>query len=238
MSILDWWRRRRQAADEVKIDIEGAGAVREKIAELCSKRYNCELFIEKELFTSIFLFSEEEHFFIDIIMPTFGNKLIKPGKLIKLGFQERAIPYSMECRFLGEEKLEGFDALKFEMPQVIRHSNKRDFFRVAPARSRPMRIIIDLGQSHSIDTDVRDISGAGVAVSSSTSRYLGIGQKLKSVEIEMPDGSWIICSGIIRRISGTTVGIELDEVTSHDRSRIFRYVNQRQKEQISSRRLK
>ncbi|HUX06608.1 MAG TPA: PilZ domain-containing protein [Acidobacteriota bacterium] len=238
MSIWDWWRKRRRVSGGSRIDIEETDAVRRKISELCLKRRNCELRIDKEVFTSIFLSSSDKHFFIDIMMPTYGNKLIKQGEPTTLGYQERAIPYSMECRFLGKEKEEGYDALKFEMPQIIRHSNRRGLFRVAPARSRPMRIIIDFGMNQNIDTDVRDISGAGVAVSSSVSRYVGIGQKVKSVEIEMPDGSWVICSGIIRRVSGTTVGIELDEIIPQDRSRIFRYVNQRQKEDLSSRRLK
>jgi c-di-GMP-binding flagellar brake protein YcgR len=234
MSFLEWLRKRRPAAGGVRVDIEGEQAVREKIAGLCSKRYNCELHIDNEIFTSIFLSVGRDHFLTDVTMPTYGNKLIKGGETVRMGYIERAIPYTMECRYLGEGSEGGFAALKFAMPPVIRHSNRRGFFRVAPARSRPMRIIIDFGQNRSIDTDVRDISGGGVAVSSSMSRYIGIGQKINIVEIEMPDGSWVVCSGVIRRVSGTTVGIELEELTPQSRSQIFRYVNLRQKEELSS----
>jgi c-di-GMP-binding flagellar brake protein YcgR len=236
MSFLDWLRKRRPLAAGLKVDIEGEEPVRGKIADLCSKRHNCELHLENEVFTSIFLAVSESHFLTDIMMPTYGNRLLRVGETIRMGYIERAIPYTMECRYLGEATQEGYAALKFAMPGVIYHSNRRGFFRVSPARSRPMRIVIDFGQNRNIDTGVKDISGGGISISSNMSRYIGVGQKIKTIEIEMPDGSWILCSGVIRRVAGSTVGIELDELNPQDRARIFRYVNLRQKEEISARR--
>ena len=52
----------------------------------------------------------------------------------------------------------------------------------------------------------------------------------------MPGGEWVVCSGIVRRISGSTIGIELEELTGNDRTRIYRYVSERQQEIISDRR--
>jgi len=219
-------------------DIRDAEAVRKKIAQLCSERCSCDLKLGEEIFTSIFLSAGDDYFHTDIMMPAFGNELLKPGGEAFIRYIDRAVPFSMACRFIRREMQEGFDALRFEMPAEIRYGNRRGFFRVEPATSRPLRIVIDFGQSQYADEKIKDISGSGVSVASSISRYIGTGQKVQSIEIEMPDGSWVICSGVVRRVSGTILGIELEDVAPTDRTKLYRYVSERQQEIIANRKMK
>ena len=235
MNLIDRWRRRREAAD-ARSDISGADNIRKKLAALCAERCNCELQLGEEIFTTIFLTAEKSHFLVDIIMPTYGNDLLRRNEEVAFGYLERSVPYVMNCRFLGKDTAEGYAALRFAMPEVIRYSNRRSHFRVAPATSRPVRIVIDFGMNQLADTSLKDISASGVAIASGLSRYVGVGQRVGAVEIEMPGGEWLVCSGIVRRISGTTIGIELEELTANDRTRLYRYVSERQQEIISDRR--
>lgn len=236
MGILEKVLRTRRRVRGVAFDIEGKQNVRKKFSELCRQRQNCEVFIGEMLFTSIFLSAEKDRFLTDILMPNRGNELLKEGEPVKITYQDRSVPYSMTCTFLGHSDEAGFAALMFSLPSVISYSNRRSYYRAAPTEVSPVRIIIDFGMGSGFDGRARDISGGGLSFKSPLSNVLSIGQKIGTVELLMPDGGWIICKGTVRRLSGSVVGIELEEIPRKDRRQIARYVAGRQKENIATKR--
>jgi c-di-GMP-binding flagellar brake protein YcgR len=228
--------RKSRGAAGISIDIEDRRGIRRKLQELCNQRNNCEVIVEGMLFSSIFLSLEDDQFLMDILMPSKGNDFLKVGESYKVNYQDRAVPFTMKCRYQGQADTEGFSALLFGLPEIIRYSNRRSYYRVAPKDTSPLRIIIDFGDVGSFDGGAKDISGGGVAVKSNISSKLEPGAKVGTVEIMLPTGSWIICKGIVRRVSGSVIGIELEDVPNRDRRQIVRYVTDRQKEEIRAKR--
>jgi len=227
--------RSRERRARVGLDIEEPKAVREKLNELCARQHNCEIQIGRNLFTSIFLRFAGESFLTDIMMPSKGNSLLTEGDTIKLGYQERAVPFTFSCGFLGRVDNEGYEALQFALPEVIRYSNRRSFFRVRPDKAAPVRIMIEFDRSQSLGDSARDISGGGVSLLSSFARSLSMGQRINKIEIALPTGGWISCQGTVRRVSGALIGIELENVSFAERSEIVRYVTSRQTDDLASR---
>ena len=152
-----------------------------------------------------------------------------------ISFQLRSVPYSMKCSFAGSSELEGWEALLFSLPEVIKHSNRRSSFRVAPSGGRPMRISIDFGVGGEVRSgEVKDISTGGVAVRSGFSGLLRLGQRVSNIKIDLPGQPPIICSGMVRRLSGTVIGVELEKLGTIDHQQISRFVSARQQEDIAS----
>ena len=216
----------------VAVDIVGEREIRAKLGELSELRQNCEVLLGSLLCTSIFLEQEENHFFTDILMPSRGNDMLKEEEQVRINYQQRSVPYTMSCTYLGSTDRNGFAALKFGLPEIIRYSNRRDYYRVKPAMDEPVRIVINFGETGFFDGPARDISGGGIAVKSQVSGKVDLGRKIGTVEIMLPSGAWIICKGVVRRVSGSIIGIELEEIHGRDRREIVRYATERQKENI------
>ncbi len=216
------------------VNVKDRDEIHTALEKLCRKYKSCEVRLGKELFTSIFLNVTREHFFVDLLTPIGGNEYLQRDKEVQFTYYQRSVPYTMRCRFLGRLDVEGLEALMFSLPQVIRYSNRRADFRVTPDERRPVRISIDFGRRLVAPGKVMDISSGGVAVRGGPIGELTPGQRIETIGIELPGEPLIICSGTVKRIEGSTVGIGLDELPQHERQQITRYVSERQKEDISS----
>lgn len=236
MGIRDLFRRRPRWDTQAVLDIEDDKGIRAKLKELCGRRQNCELTIGEDIFTSIFLNLHSESFVIDVLMPVKGNGLLQADKEFHVSYLENSSPFTMNCRFLGTETEEGFEALAFGIPEVINNSNKRSFFRVKPNATSPVRMLLDVGFTRAAEEEVQNISAGGFSLKTQLAGRLHDGDTIDRIDITLPSGGWISCKGKVIRVSGTTIGIELEEISYNDRRDLIRYVSGRQHEDLSRRR--
>jgi c-di-GMP-binding flagellar brake protein YcgR len=233
MGLLDMFRRKDRPEGARTFDIEKTEEVRSLIGSLCEQQESCEFLIGEELFSSIFLRLDEEDFLTDLMIPLAGNTLLREGQGIHIGFLRREIPYSMNCVYRGRRVAEGYEALAFSVPTVLRYSNRRFYYRVNPSNTQPVRVLFDLGLSQVMDALVENISGGGIAVRSNLTNLLRPGVTIDRVDVIMPSGEWISCQGQVTRLQGKLIGIKLEGISFKDRRSIIRYVAERQQDEIS-----
>ena len=233
MGFLDIFRRKEQSTVMRTLDITDEEPIREKLNQLCDLRQSCNFLIGDEMFTSVFLRITDDLLLTDLMIPLAGNTLLRTGQGLRIGFLEKRMPYAMNCLYQGRVIEEGYEALSFTLPQVIRYGNRRSYFRVTPNRNDQVRVLFDLGISQVSDANVVDISGGGVAVRSRMTNYLQPGSEFERVDVVLPNGQWVSCKGTVVRLKGQLVGIRLDDISYTDRRAIIRYVAERQQDEIS-----
>lgn len=233
MGLLDIFRRKGRDLGVRTLDVEDGTEIREKIRSLCKQRQSCDILVGDELYSSIFLKIERDRILIDLMIPLAGNTIIRNGQGVRIGFLERRIPYSMNCIYQGRVIEGGYESLAFTLPTVVRYSNRRAYYRVKPEPENPLRVLLDLGLSNISDASVENISGGGLAVRSKLITYMQPGTIIDRVDIVLPNGGWISCTGKVIRLQGQLVGIHLEEISFNDRRSIVRYVAERQQDEIA-----
>ncbi len=216
--------------------------------KLCSQQNtSLSLTIDEHVIEPISMFvevsPEKGWIIIDRLVPEGGNKFIENSQSLKVSYTLNDIGYEFDSTFMGRVKKDGYDALKISYPENIRTTQKRKYFRVAPSVTQPVVISIKATGNEPLDIKrlMRDISEGGISfpVNASEDFLLQLKQekRLDVIHFTLPGQEPIKTKGIIRGIFKTeggisVCGVEFIDLKEADMAKIYRYVVERQKEEL------
>lgn len=119
--------------------------------------------------------------------------------------------------------------IKIRYPVDIVSEQRRNYFRIAPSKENPVRILLtQIGTE-----DISDISGGGLAFFSDK-KILEEGNTIKNCRITLPNSKKIVVSCIVTNVlsKGKNIkyGLKFIDINSTDQETIVNYVNERQRE--------
>lgn len=158
---LPFWGRGKSEPDDNKLNQRHAGEI---IKLACESRKSVEVILEgeRDFYGSFFVGCREDEpsFYLDLLIPKSRNDLLKPGEVASVDFSMHNIKYRLSAPFIGVERWQGYDALRFAAPTYFKSVQNRGAFRVEPGLSKPVEINVT-GTDFTERTDALDISVSG-----------------------------------------------------------------------------
>jgi len=227
MNLLNFFRKKPQIQpEELSRDVAEDDEIRSLLGLLAKQRNDCLILQGRDMYRSTFIDVESENFIIDLMVPLAGNTLLSHGQGIRIHFIHEGSPYQMYCTYNGRRTVDGHDSLGFSIPNRILYVDRREQERKKPTSEEGVRVYFDLGSSSISDVQIVNISATGLAIRSPLTNSMRNGAELDRIEILLPDAEWITCRGVVRRIKGDVLGIELRGLSGHQRDLLQRFVGQ------------
>lgn len=227
--------------------VAGAGdsAAKDIIKLACQNRRSVEVFApdDKGSYSSFFVACKEDvpAFYLDSLIPTPGQMVLRPGELFAIIFFLHSIQYRLTASFDGLEKLDGFESLRFTEPIRLENQQKRDHYRVEPSLGRPVEVETIAPNGVRERATALDISVSGIRYRTSSLkpdrrvflnvRIPGQSQLIENIELEVLERGRIDITGKGRPLDkpyfarGRFVGLGIK-----DSNAISKYVADRQRE--------
>jgi len=150
---------------------------------------------------------------IDGLVPKEGNSLIRKAESVLVEFSLREqqqkneyfIPYRFATSYAGTFTYEGYPAIELSLPVKVSRDQRRSYLRVEPSMLHPIRIQFD-SKGTQCTGKVVNISAGGVSFMTNLDpTQLRPGLHINTVRLNLPDGTTVESSAIVRSsTSGTT----------------------------------
>ena len=211
-------------------------------------RFKVRLNNKGRFFNSSLIKVDYPYLFIDGLFPFEGNPLIKKSRHITINFtinEIARIPYTFRSRYIKDEHISGYDALRIKFPEFIERDQKRYYHRIEPHLNNPAHINFILNKKK-IQEKIVNISGGGIGFYTNLGTSdLWCGKKLSSVQLYLknsPLNTGISIVSIMRLadlpvlISGKLLhyycGVEFYDIDEKMRSKIIKYVIENERKSL------
>lgn len=200
-----------QAWDEVRAPEEIEGHLK----ALCARRIAVEISLENqpEVFQAAFRECEvkgrRKALLFDSLSPSGAAHLLAEAPSLVLfyhfdpsGLGLHWIPYHFESRWLAEVS-GGVLVVRLAWPDLIRRLQRRQFFRVDPSLTEPIRVRFPHfpgGGEVAFNRTVYDVSGGGFSVAMQAPAVKE-GQEVKNILMVLPDEYTFTVTAAVRRIT-------------------------------------
>ena len=189
---------------------------------------------------------------IDSLIPEGGNELMVDSKFVGVEFffkntkeEYLNIPYTFHTVYLRRENYQNHPALRISFPESIKRNQRRDYNRVEPSIEEPIKITLELKDGKVIE-NMANISGGGVGFYTNLDKsVLWLGNKIKSVSFNLPDGTEITSQLIVRWVTKNVpdeivnkkrlhfyCGAEFAELNEALRKKIILYIIEIEREEL------
>ena len=219
--------------------------IKAKIKGFCEKKLPVSINIDNHsttfISTLIAFDPEEKWLIIDTLIPDSGNKFLKESGSLKIVCNEKNSVNSFLSSYIDEVTYETYPSIKITYPETIEVVQRRSFVRVDPSVMKPIMISCEVEKLPQLEINLaaRDISEGGFSLilPVDMGRQLNKGTILDKVSITIPDRGNVTAKGIVRSLLKSTsdkyiCGVELIDQTEAQMDMIYRYVVERQREEL------
>lgn len=229
MGILDLFKKKKKSGNQKQNrDISEPGRISALLDTLAEENSSCTMLIGNETFSSMILGTSQTEFYTDLMIPLASNSLLSPGQGLRISILHDGTPYQMYCTYQGRKRDEHFETLSFLKPSRIIFVERRQTKRVKPEDEKGVRILFDLGVSSLPNAEIVNISETGLAIRSPLTEKMRVGSVLDRMDIILPNNDWISCKGVVRRIRGELIGIELVDLSLKQKSALTEFMEKKE----------
>jgi len=192
------------------------GEIEKHLKDLCERQVVAEILPDNPIgdqayqgtFTEILEENGQRYILLDKLWPGGMVLLLSDKSSLTLFYSFDAsnlgfdlVPYYFDSSVLGNVSVD-LPVLRVQWPVVINRMQRRQFFRVDPSVTEPVRVVFPHfpgGEEAAFEQKLADVSSGGFSVRMRTPA-VSEGQEVKNILIVLPDQYSFTVSGRVRRI--------------------------------------